>query len=145
MTAWSSDLCNHELSLTMYINYVFWLKDYSLESWCFITCHIKHFNYLHINISVMCKPLFTNYIDCGFLTVMLHTGHCILVSFVIEKNDKLLFLWAVSLLGDLGVIAQDIQLVCTGLYHKFNTRGTMRFPVFKLPLYCKILKNVTAQ
>lgn len=39
---------------------------------------------------------------------MLHKGRCILVSFVIEKNDKLLFLWAVSLIEDLGVIAQDI-------------------------------------
>lgn len=65
-------------------------------------------NYLHINITVMCKPIFTNYIGCSFLIVMLHTGRSILASSVIEKNDKLLFLCTVSLIGDLGVIAQDI-------------------------------------
>lgn len=58
----------------------------------------------------MCKPLFTNSIDCSFPIAMLHMGCRILVSFVIEKNDKLLFLCAVYLIGDLGVIAQDINL-----------------------------------
>lgn len=138
MTARSSDLCNHELSLTMYINYVFWLKDYSLESWCFITSHIKHFNYLYIKIPVMCKPLFTNYIDCSFLTVMLHIGHCILVSFVIEKMTSYYFCELSPCLEIWELLHRISTLVCTGLYHKFNTRGTMRFPVFKLPLYCKI-------